>query len=90
MSVKINIPSYLQPFTNEQETVEVTGSTVGECLHRLVEQFPELGPKVFAQGGKLLDFVSIYLDGEFAYGDQLDKAVRDSAELHILYTLGGG
>ena len=35
MSVKINIPSYLQPYTSEQEVVEVSGSTAGECLDRL-------------------------------------------------------
>jgi len=45
---------------------------------------------VFAKEGKLLDYVSIYVDGEFAYGDELAKPVKDGDELHVVYIIGGG
>lgn len=90
MSVKMNIPSYLQSFTNESEVIEVDGSTIHECLNDLIRKFPEIGDKVFAEDGKLHDYVTIYLDGEFAYQEQLAKAVEDGTELHLLYVLGGG
>ena len=90
MSVKLNIPSYLQPYTNHTGVVEVDGSTVGDCLNRLVTQFPSIGKMVFAEEDKLLDYVSIYIDGEFAYGDELAKPVKDGDELHIVYLIGGG
>ena len=90
MSVKINIPSYLQPHTNDKEVVEVDGSSVNECLNHLTKQFPDMRKMVFAKDGRLLDYVSIYVDGNFAYADELAKPVKDGDELHILYILGGG
>jgi len=90
MSVKINIPSYLQPYTDNREVVEVSGSTAGECLDRLVEQFPAISKMLYASEGELFDYVSVYVNGEFACTDELTKPVKDGDELHILYILGGG
>jgi molybdopterin converting factor small subunit len=90
LSVKINIPSYLQPYTAEQEVVEISGSTVGECLDRLVEQFPDISQMLYARESELFDYVSIYVNGEFASNDESARPVKDGDELHILYILGGG
>ena len=90
MSTKINIPPYLHPYTGGNEVVEVPGSTVAECLDHLVEQYPEISRMLYAEEGQLFDYVSIYVNGEFAYADELAKPVRDGGELHILYILGGG
>ena len=90
MSIKINIPSYLQVYTDNSGEVEVNGSTVSECLNHLVKQLPVMEKMLFAKEGKLLDYVSIYVDGEFAYADELAKPVKDGDELHILYIIGGG
>lgn len=90
MSIKIDIPSYLQPFTNSLEMVEANGSTVGECLKHLVEQFPGMEKMLLAKNGKLFDYVNIYINGEDAYPDELAKPVKDGDELHILYIIGGG
>jgi len=90
MSVKINIPSYLQPYTTEQEVVEVSGSTAGECLDRLVERFPDISQMLYVREGELFDYVSIYVNGEFASTDESARPVKDGDELHILYILGGG
>ncbi len=90
MSVKINIPSYLQPYTAEQEVVEVSGSTAGECLDRLVEQFPDISQMLYVREGELFDYVSIYVNGESASTDESARPVKDGDELHILYILGGG
>jgi len=90
ISVKINIPSYLQPYTAEQEVVEVPGSMAGECLVRLVEQFPDIGRMLYVREGELFDYVSIYSNGEFASADESARPVKDGDELHVLYILGGG
>ena len=90
MSIKMNIPSYLKPYTSDTEVVEVDGSTVLECLDHLVRQFPDIEKMIFGGEGKLLDYVSVFVDGEFSYADELAKPVRDGDELHILYILGGG
>ncbi len=90
MSIKIDIPSYLQPFTNNMEVVEANGSTVGECLNHLVKQFPGIEKMLFAKNGKLFGYVGIYVNGEDAYPEELAKSVKDGDELYILYIIGGG
>ncbi|MFC1943733.1 MoaD/ThiS family protein [Chloroflexota bacterium] len=90
MSIKIDIPSYLQPFTNNMEAVEANGSTVDECLNHLVKQFPGMEKMLLAKNGKLLNYVNIYINGEDAYPDELAKPVKDGDELYILYIIGGG
>jgi molybdopterin converting factor small subunit len=44
MSTKVHLYSGLKEFTNGQNVAEVHGSTVGECLADLVEQFPRIKP----------------------------------------------
>jgi len=90
MSIKIEIPSYLQPYTNNMEVVEVNGSTVGGCLNHLVKQFPGIEKMLFAKNGKLFGYVAIYINGEDAYPEELAKPVKDGDELDILYIIGGG
>ncbi len=90
MSVKVNVPAYLQPYVGNAESVEVSGSTAAECLTSLVEQYPGMGKMLFAEEGRLLDYVSVYVNGQFAYGEELSRPVSDGGEMHILYILGGG
>jgi len=90
MSIKINIASYLQPYTNNLEVVEVNASTVGECLNHLVKQFPAIKEMLFDKNGKLFSYVGIYINGEDAHPEELAKPVKDRDELYILYIIGGG
>ncbi len=90
MSIRVNIPSYLQPYSDGAAVVEVKGSTIGECFSHLVKQFPGMESMLFAQAGKLHDFIGVYLNGEDAYPDELAKAIKDGDELHFLYLMGGG
>ena len=90
MSVKVEIPSYLQHLTDNTEVIEVSASTVGECLSRLIAQFPSSEKMLFDKDGKLHSYVGIYINGEDAYPDELAKPLRDGDELYILYIIGGG
>ncbi len=90
MSIKINIPSYMQSFTNNMEVVEVNGSTVGECLNHLVKQFPGIKKQLFSKNGKLFEYIIISVNGESAYPEQLAKPVKDGDELNIVVIIGGG
>ena len=90
MNIKINIPSYLQPFINNMEVVEVNGSTVGECLNHLVKQFPRIKKQLFSKNGKLFEYIIISVNGESAYPEQLAKPVKDGDEFNILLIIGGG
>ena len=90
MSVKINIHPFLSQHTNDQDVVEVNGSTVGQCLEQLVARFPELRPWLFEKGGKLNRLVEIYVNMESSYPEELAKPVKDGDELHIIVIISGG
>ena len=88
--IKINIPSYIQSFTNNMELVEVNGSTVGECLNHLVKQFPGIKEQLFSKDSNLFENIIISINGESAYPDQLTKPIKDGDELNIVVIIGGG
>lgn len=90
MSVKINIHPFLTQHTNDQDVVEVNGSTVGQCLEQLVGQYPELRKWLFEKDGKLNRLVEIYVNGESSYPEELAKPVKDGDELHIVIIISGG
>ncbi len=90
MSIKINIHPILYHFTNDQDVVEVNGSTVGECLEQLAARFPEIRQGLFDKDGKLLNYVDIYVNGDSAYPEELAKPVKDGDELHTVLTISGG
>ena len=90
MTVKVHIPLYLQKQTEYKEVVDVEGSTIAQCLKNLTEQFPDMRKKLFDESSKLHDYISIYIDGDFAYGDELDRPVKDGEEFNIFYIFSGG
>lgn len=90
MSVKINIHPFLSQHTNDQDVVEVNGSTVGQCLEQLVALFPELRQWLFEKDSKLNRLVEIYVNMESSYPEELAKPVKDGDELHILVIISGG
>lgn len=90
MTVKINMPVFLQPFTSNTETIEVEGKTVGECLGALLSKYPEVRDMLVDQGGKLHSYVGVYINGKDAFPGELDKRVEDGDEIHVLYALAGG
>jgi len=90
MIVTLEIPTYLQPFVNGQKTIETEGTTVGECLKYVIKQFPEMGKMLFDKNGKLYGYVSVYINGEDAYPEELKKPVNDGDRIQVLYIIGGG
>ena len=94
MSTKIVIPPGLRVFTDDKGEIEEGGDTVGECLENLAALFPMIGKTIFFQKGELFNFghnkVSIYLNGEDAYPDELGRPVKDGDTIHILYSISGG
>jgi len=90
VSIRIDIPPYLQPLTDNREVVAVDGRTIGACLDHLVRQFSRMGKMLFDEKGSLHSYVGIYLNGEDAYPDELTKPVAEGDTLYILYVIGGG
>jgi len=90
MSITINLASYLQPYTNNVESVIVKGKTVQECLDDLVLQYPGIQKMLFLPDGKLHTYVSVFVGADMTPADELTKPVKDGDVLHVLYIIGGG
>ncbi len=56
----IHIPTPLRPFTDKQESVDVSGGTVGELLADLTKKYEGLRKHLYAEDGRLRNFVNIY------------------------------
>ena len=90
MGVKMRIHPVLREFTAGQETVEVTGTTVGDCIDSLEIQFPGIKQRLCDEQGQLFSFYDIYVNSASSYPEELAKPVNDGDELTILAIAGGG
>ncbi len=91
MPVKIVVPTPMQRYTMNRDTVEVGGATVASALHHLVENYPDLQTHLFGDDGKLSRAVSVFVndeDSRHLRGD--DTPVRDGDTLAIVPGIAGG
>ncbi len=91
MAQTVIIPTPLRKFTNEIETVEVEGATVGEIFGQLESRVPGIRARLSEEGGELRRFINVYVDGEdIRFLDRLDTAVGEKAEISIVPAIAGG
>jgi molybdopterin converting factor small subunit len=90
VGVKIHIHPDMYYLTEDQEMIEVTGNTVGECLRQLINLYPGIGELIFYKDGQLQTFIEIYVNHVAASPNELVKAVKDGDEIHLMMTVAGG
>ncbi len=93
MVIRLTIPQFLQPLTDGASTIQVNGSTVGDCLGYLIERFPDLETELYDEHGQVLCPGCLFrINDEVAYldTDTLDKPVKDGDKLSIIPIIGGG
>lgn len=88
MSIKVRMSPFLSKYANNQRIVEVNGDTVRECLKHVEEQLSKI--RLFEKDGRLLSYLSIYVNGEITSPKELDKPVKDGDELFMMLMIGGG
>src|SRR5262245_53735172 len=87
----IHIPTPLRPFTDKKESVEVTGGTVGELLADLTKQHDGLRRHLYADDGRLRNFVNVYLnDEDIRYLQKEQTPVKPGDSLSIVPSVAGG
>ena len=87
----INIPTPLRPFTDKKEAVEVSGATVGELLSDLTTRYEGLRKHLYADNGKLRNFVNVYLnDEDIRYLQREATPVKAGDTLSIVPSVAGG
>ena len=87
----INIPTPLRPFTDKKESVEVSGATVGELLADLTTRYEGLRKHLYADNGRLRNFVNVYLnDEDIRYLERENTPVKAGDTLSIVPSVAGG
>jgi molybdopterin/thiamine biosynthesis adenylyltransferase/rhodanese-related sulfurtransferase/molybdopterin converting factor small subunit len=91
MATTVFIPTPLRPFTDQQATVQVAGSNVGEVLQNLVTVHPDLKNHLYNAEGKLSSFVNVYVnDEDIRYLKKEQTAVGDNDTVSIVPSVAGG
>ena len=91
MAIQILIPTPLRVYTNNQDTVEAEGSTVGELLSNMTNEYTELQKHLYNEDGKLRSFVNIYLnDDDIRYLDKEKTPVKAEDTISIVPSVAGG
>ena len=90
MSVKVHIRPQRYRYSHKVIIAHVDGDTVGECFDHLVRQFPGIEQDVFGEDGKLLSYVSIFVNGESTYPEDMAKPVKNDDRLYIMMIFPGG
>jgi sulfur-carrier protein adenylyltransferase/sulfurtransferase len=87
----IHIPTPLRPFTDKLESVEVSGATVGELLADLTKRYDGLKKHLYADDGRLRNFVNVYLnDEDIRYLQREKTPVKPGDSLSIVPSVAGG
>jgi molybdopterin converting factor small subunit len=92
MSTTVLIPAPLRAFTDNQDSVEIEGSTVGDVMANLIGQYADLKRHLYSESGQLRNFVNVYLGDEdirhLAQGEA--TPIEGSATLSIVPSIAGG
>jgi adenylyltransferase/sulfurtransferase len=88
---KILIPTALRQFTEQSDSVEVAGGTVGEALAALTTRYPNIKKNLFNDQGKLRSFVNVYVnDEDIRYLDKIDTQLEGNETISIVPSIAGG
>ena len=90
MAVTIHIPLIHRHLSDDIETLEVEGKTVGECFHQLVNRFPDMQSAIFNEKGELQNLIEVFLNAKSAYPGELARSTQDGDEIYITTVLSGG
>src|SRR5882757_3126121 len=88
---KILIPTPLRQFAGKNDTVEVSGATVGEALGALTTQYAELKKHLYNDAGQLRSFVNVYLnDEDIRYMSKEATPLETNDTISIVPSIAGG
>ena len=88
---KILIPTALRQFTEQNDSIEVSGATVSDALNSFTARFPDIKKNLFNDQGKLRSFVNVYVnDEDIRYLDKADTKLQGSETISIVPSIAGG
>jgi molybdopterin synthase sulfur carrier subunit len=91
MPIPVSIPTPLRPLTDNLDTVEVEGATLGELLIALDKKYPGIGERLHNDQGQIRRNVGIYVNGEdIRFLADKETPVKSGDEVSIVPAIAGG
>src|SRR3954453_19867033 len=91
MSVTVSIPTPLRGFTAGQDTIQLSGQTVGEVLDELLATHVGLKRHLLQDDGRLRNFVNLYLnETDIRHLSSTATLVQSGDVLTIVPSIAGG
>jgi adenylyltransferase/sulfurtransferase len=88
---KILIPTALRQFTEQSDSVDVSGATVRDALDQLTSRYPNIKKNLFSDQGKLRSFVNVYVnDEDIRYLDKDATKLEGNETISIVPSVAGG
>lgn len=90
MTTRVHLYSNLRSYTGDQGLVEVSGSTVGECLSDLVRQYPRIKNRLFDKTGQISPQIFVSINMNSRGPEKTTTPVKEGDELYIVLIVAGG
>lgn len=91
MAKKVRIPTPLRKLTNNEELVEVNGSTIGEVIVELQSRYPGIKDRLLDDSGAVRRFVNVYVNEEdIRFLQNQETKLRDGDDISIIPAIAGG
>lgn len=91
MAKKVRIPTPLRKLTNNEELVEVTGTTIGEAIAELQTRYPGIKDRLLDETGAVRRFVNVYVNEEdIRFLQNQETKLSDGDEVSIIPAIAGG
>lgn len=91
MSVKVLIPTPLQKFTQNQATIECSGSNIAELIDALEATCPGIKERLCDEKGQPRRFLNFYVNSEdIRFLDGTKTKLNDGDEVSIVPAVAGG
>ncbi|MBI3821623.1 MAG: MoaD/ThiS family protein [Planctomycetes bacterium] len=82
------IPALLRSFTNQSESIQVPGATLGELIDALEAKFPGIKARL-CDGPDIRPGLAVVIDTQIARGG-LSEVVQENSEVHFIPAIAGG
>lgn len=90
MGVDVEITGAFRHYMDNEKTVRVECSNVGECLKELEQRYPGTRGMFITNEGKLLKRFEIFVNGKSIYPSGTDAPLKDGDKLNLVYIVHGG
>ena len=90
MSVKVHLHPFLIHLAENKDIHEVDGKTVGECLNKLVERYPELDEWLFDKDRNLNNMFDVFVNMQNTLSERLGTKVADGDDINLVVVIAGG